>query len=106
MNELNLRWRVADSKSKRRQDNGRWSQDLYIQVRSPSGGRWVGWAALTFSKQEGYGIIYDGDRPEIARYLESVCDRGMLFLLDELVNGKSEQSCDQTDAQLGNDGDA
>jgi len=95
--------RVADSKPKRRQDDGRWSQDLLLQVRSFTGGTWADWATLTFSRQEGYGIVYNGNRPEMTYWVEGLCGKGVLHFLDEYVNGRAEQDCDQTDEQMGDD---
>lgn len=94
---------VADSKPKRRQEDGRWSQDLYVKVRSVAGGGWAEWISLTFSEAEGYGVIYDGDRPEIVQWLTGLCENGVLHHLDEYVNGRAEQDCDQTDEQMGDD---
>lgn len=100
MKDPDLTSRVADSKPKRRQDDGGWSQDLLFQVRSSTGGTRRDWATLTFSKQEGYGIIYDGEWPEVTYWVEGQCGMGVLYLLDEYVNGRAEQHGDQTEEQL------
>jgi hypothetical protein len=99
MKNPNFTLRVADSKPKRRQDDGRWSQDLLLQVRSSTGSTRADWATLTFSKQEGYGITYNR-RLEMAFWVEGLYGIGVLHLLDEYVNGRAEQDCDQTDEQM------
>lgn len=91
--------RVIEWKPKRPMGDDGWFQELCLLFRTSTGGRNMDWVTLTFSKQKGYIVHYDGEWLELHSWLKGLCGNGVLFGLDEWVNGRPEQSVAQTDAQ-------